>query len=152
MVSSHSRDIPGWLLPTAVQSVGHRLRALVADLGDSDDGESVETGNEPAETTAGGDSEELEPTQVGSPSDLVVETGLTPDQYVLTVLDEGGGRLWQQDLIAYTGWSAPTMSRLLQKMEDSGKVVRICIGRQKLVHLPESAPESARSTPSGAVA
>lgn len=150
MVSSYPRDILAWLRPTAAESAWQRLRSLVADLGARDAGERAEEGNKPAGTTAGGDGEV--PAHSGSPSDLVVETGLTRDEYVLTVLTEGGGRLWQQDLIAYTGWSAPTVSRLLQEMENSGKVVRIWIGRQKLVHLPEAAPEAARPTSPDAVA
>lgn len=152
MSSSHAPSIASQILPSSVWRVGQRLRGLATDLGIGAVGDGAEAETASTETRADGDDEVLEPARGSSPSNLAVETGLTPDEYVLTALTQGGGRLWQQEVIAHTGWSAPTVSRLLQEMESSGKVVRIWIGRQKLVHLPESAPESALSTPHDAVA
>lgn len=152
MSSSHASSIASQILPASVWRVGQRLRRLVPNLGIGSVGDGAEAESASPEPLADGDGEVLEPARGSSPSKLAVETGLTPDEYVLSVLTEGGGRLWQQEVIAHTGWSAPTVSRLLQEMETSGKVVRIWIGRQKLVHLPESAPESALSTSHDAVA
>lgn len=152
MSSSHSTPASSQIIPAGVRRVGQRLRGLAAGLGIGTVGDGAEAENESTGAITDRDGETLEPAQGSSPSKVVVETGLTPEKYVLTVLTQGGGRLWQQELIAYTGWSAPTVSRLLQEMEGSGTVVRIRIGRQKLVYLPESAPESALPTPHDAVA
>ena len=132
-------------LPAALRTVGHRLERFAATIGrgtqtgEPDDAAERMAASEPTahsdgeSVTAGGQSQ----------IDILVETGLTPPEYLLELLRQRGGRVRQQDLIATTGWSTSTVSRLLQEMETDEQVVRISIGREKLVNLPEFAPDAA---------
>ena len=74
-----------------------------------------------------------------SPSreEVFLETGMTPDEYLLRGLERDGGRLRQQEICARTGWSEPTVSRLLTEMEADDQIVRYRLGRENLVCLPE---------------
>lgn len=132
-------------LPAALRTVGHRLERFAATLGrGTEPGETAETTDHMAASEATAHSDDESVTAGGqSQIDVVVETGLTPPEYLLELLRQRGGRVWQQDLIATTGWSTSTVSRLLQEMETDEQVVRISIGREKLVNLPEFAPDSA---------
>lgn len=71
---------------------------------------------------------------------LLQELGLTPEQYIVSGLDMNGGRLRQQEIVARTGWSEASVSRTLTQMEADGSIVRIQIGREKVVCLPGACP------------
>ncbi len=86
-----------------------------------------------------------EPKQV-SMTDFAVETGLLPEGYIVQVLEAHGGELRQQELIAETGWSRSTVSRLLTKMELRGEIVRVRLGAENVVYLPGSVPTLARQS------
>lgn len=58
---------------------------------------------------------------------------LPPDERVLTLLEEHGGRMWQQDVIAETGYSQGRVSKLLSEMEDEGHVNRYWKRGEKVV-------------------
>jgi CRP-like cAMP-binding protein len=74
-----------------------------------------------------------------SPSreEVYIETGMTAEEYLVYGLELHDGRLRQQQICDWTGWSEPTVSRLLTGMEDDGSVVRYQIGREKIVCLPD---------------
>jgi uncharacterized membrane protein len=74
-----------------------------------------------------------------SPSreEVFIETGMTPEEYLLSGLERNGGRLRQQEICEKTGWSEPTVSRLLTEMEADDLIVRYRLGRENLVCLPE---------------
>lgn len=63
---------------------------------------------------------------------------LPPEERVLTALKESGGRMWQQDIIADTGYSQGRVSKLLSEMEDDGRVNRYWKDGQKVVTLTEA--------------
>lgn len=69
--------------------------------------------------------------------DVVRETGLTPEEYLLQKLRAEGGEIRQQDLCDWTDWSESSVSRQLTEMEEEGLIVRLRIGREKIVRLPE---------------
>lgn len=73
-----------------------------------------------------------------SKADVLVETGLTPEEYILAAIESNGGRMKQQTICGYTGWSAGTISEILSQMEADGTITRGRIGRGKVVSLPES--------------
>ncbi len=77
-----------------------------------------------------------EPTDAPSP--------MTNEDRVRQMLDEGGGRLKQSDIVAQTDWSKSKVSRLLSKMESDGEIRKISIGRENLITRPGDEPESAR--------
>lgn len=88
-------------------------------------------------------------------SDIIAETGMTPSEFVRTLLQENGGRAYQGTVCEETGLSKSATSRLLTQMEEGGQVTRLSIGREKVVCLPEHEPEIAESpdveeVPSGA--
>jgi hypothetical protein len=138
-----SHTVP--LVPDILRRIRHRVNGAVRSLRSATaetDAPDVDDDTAPLGATASSlDGEPAGPAERYSPTDIVVEAGLTPDEYVLQALGNAGGRLWQQELITHTGWSAATVSRILQEMEDRGQVIRIWVGREKLVNLPESAPE-----------
>lgn len=57
------------------------------------------------------------------------------------LLEDSGGRIYQRDLVESTDWSKATVSRTLREMEQSGAVVRLQVGKQKVVcdhqHVPD---------------
>lgn len=73
---------------------------------------------------------------IGTKADVFIETGLTPEEYILAELDAHGGRLKQQTIGEITGWSAGAISRILTRMEEAETVDRVRLGRQKVVFLP----------------
>lgn len=58
---------------------------------------------------------------------------LPPDERVLTLLQQNGGRMWQQEVITETGYSPGQVSKLLSEMEDDGQVKRYWKHGQKIV-------------------
>lgn len=79
------------------------------------------------------------------PSDLP----LTDDERVLSLLESEGGRLRQAAVVDRTGWSKAKVSRRLSSLEEDGEVVRIELGREKLVCLSDAVPEGASRTNDG---
>lgn len=67
---------------------------------------------------------------------MFLETGLTPEEYILAEIDAHGGRLKQQSICEITGWSPGSISRILTEMEGDGAVDRVRIGHEKIVYLP----------------
>lgn len=76
-------------------------------------------------------------------NDVLLERGLTREEYVLEILDEHDGRLRQQRIKEYTGWSAASVSRLLGRMEDAERITRFRIGNEKVVCVPDADPRRA---------
>lgn len=88
-------------------------------------------------------------------SDIIAETGMTPSEFVRTLLEENGGRAYQGTICDETGLSKSATSRLLTQMEEDEEVTRLSIGREKVVCLPDHEPEIAENpdveeVPSGA--
>lgn len=73
-------------------------------------------------------------------NDVLLERGLTREEYVLEILDEHDGRLRQQRIKEYTGWSPASVSRLLGRMEDAERITRFRIGNEKVVCVPDADP------------
>lgn len=76
-----------------------------------------------------------------SKADLFLETGFTPEEYVLALIESNDRRLKQQTICDHTGWSDGTVSRILTEMEDAGIISRLRIGREKVVFLPDARTE-----------
>ncbi|WP_254823383.1 helix-turn-helix transcriptional regulator [Haloglomus halophilum] len=76
-------------------------------------------------------------------SELAGRTGLSPEQYIRQLLAEHDGRLRQSDVGDLARLSASTTSRLLSEMEADQQITRVSIGREKVVCLPSSTPDSA---------
>lgn len=66
---------------------------------------------------------------------------LPPEERVLTLLDEYGGRMWQQDVVDETGYSAGRVSEVLSEMETDDRVTRYWKNGKKVVTLPDACPE-----------
>ena len=72
--------------------------------------------------------------------DLYLTFGMTPKEYIIETLEAQDGRLKQQDIIEYTGWSPSAVSRTLSSMEADGRIARLQLGRGKIVYLPDEFP------------
>ncbi|WP_332897153.1 helix-turn-helix transcriptional regulator [Haladaptatus sp. CMSO5] len=77
---------------------------------------------------------------IETPADVLIELGQLPAEFVVHLLEENGGQLKQKAFTEYTSWSPSTISRLLTEVEEEGHIVRVQIGIEKIVYLPEAAP------------
>lgn len=83
-------------------------------------------------------------TPTGKQSTPPVPSSQSPEATVQALLDERGGRMFQQDVVANTDYSAATVSRLLTEMEADGQVTRYRKDRRKVVAYPDLGPESVK--------
>jgi hypothetical protein len=106
--------------------------------------EAAESGGRSPQADARGeeDSAALEPEAFASKRELVEETGMRPREYFLALLEAREGRSRQQELCEHTGWPSSTVSCLLRRMDERGDVVRIRLGRDKFVFLPDAVPDA----------
>lgn len=88
-------------------------------------------------------------TEASSPEEFVVATGLPPEEFVLYLLEDAGGRLYQQEIMCRTGWPASTVSKRLAELESAGAIVRVQNGRENIVCLPQAAQPAHTSEPRG---
>ncbi|WP_435366153.1 helix-turn-helix transcriptional regulator [Haloarchaeobius sp. DYHT-AS-18] len=68
-----------------------------------------------------------------------------PNERIRRLLRDHGGRMSQQAIIEQTGWSPSKTSRELCSMEQRDAIVRAPLGREKIVCLPEAAPDAMRA-------
>lgn len=73
-----------------------------------------------------------------TPADVLVETGLTPEEFVLEEIRSRGRPISQQEICRFTGWSDSRVSHILSEMEDAGTIGRVRLGRENLVFLPDA--------------
>ncbi|NHN46237.1 helix-turn-helix domain-containing protein [Halostella sp. JP-L12] len=69
---------------------------------------------------------------------------LTDEQRVIQLLEENGGRMKQAAIVNETEWSKAKVSRLLSDMVDEGKIEKLSIGRENIIHLEGHGPEAAK--------
>ena len=89
---------------------------------------------------SGGTLPDYDPSALCSQRHFLTELDLHPDEFVSRLLEDQGGTLRQKEFTEFTDLSSSTISRLLQEMEDDGEVVRVQVGRENIVYLPEHAP------------
>ncbi len=110
---------------------------------------SPTSATEPSEQTGSADVSTqfspINPAALESLADVVTHAGLTPAEFVTSILADHGGELQQQAFADMTAWSCSTDSRLIQQLEDDEIIVRVQIGREKTMYLPEAAPSDAFS-------
>jgi hypothetical protein len=68
---------------------------------------------------------------------------VSDEERVLRLLSENGGRLPQSDIVETTGWSKAKVSRRLSRMDETGRVRKIRLGRRNLIALPGAEPDGA---------
>jgi uncharacterized membrane protein len=69
---------------------------------------------------------------------------LTDEQRVIQLLEENDGRMKQAAIVDETEWSKAKVSRLLSDMVDEGKIKKLSIGRENIIHLEGHGPEAAK--------
>lgn len=57
-------------------------------------------------------------------ADFFMETGMTPEMYLLRLLDAHGGKVTQVELGAKTGWPPDVIRYLLADLEQEGYITR----------------------------
>jgi hypothetical protein len=110
------------------------------------DGATLVRGNE-ADSEASreptGESVESDPKPEGvanepvTPPAGIEEPPLTKEERVCEILRENDGRLKQAQLVEHTDWSQATVSRLLSRLEEEGRVTKLRSGRENIVELTE---------------
>lgn len=85
------------------------------------------------------------------PPPLEVEPGLVPDDCLVErLLARHDGRLKQSAIVDRTGWSKSKVSRLLTRMADDGRVVKVQVGRENVIYLDGAEPRVVSdSSPNG---
>ena len=92
-----------------------------------------------ADRTSDGQQDERGADSDGDPVDDFLL--LPPEERVLALLDDYGGRMWQQDIVEETGYSAGRVSEILSGMEADGQVTRYWKDGKKVVTLPDARSE-----------
>lgn len=130
-------------LPSLIRTVRERLSVIIsrddAEVNDSSSLDCTRTEEAALDSV-------LYEARGCSKAEVMAETGLAPEEYIAGLIDGHGGRLKQRQLVSFTTWTSPTMSRLLQQMEDDGEIVRVKVGHEKLVCLPGELPRAARTS------
>lgn len=90
---------------------------------------SRRTGLVPAETDEEEEGEEIE-----VESDL-----MTDEERVVHILEEGGGKMKQAEIVERTDWSKSKVSMLLSDMEEEGTISKLRLGRENVIELEEDA-------------
>lgn len=72
---------------------------------------------------------------------FVEVTGMSPAEFIHLYVKRSGGRVRQKTLNTCLPWSKSTVSRILDTLEGDETVVRVEVGRQKLVCIPDSVPD-----------
>lgn len=108
-----------------------------------DDGDPESAKDVPSEAATEETADDSTSAESLTKAEIFTETGLLPEEYVCQVLASHGGRLRQQEICEHAGWSESNNSRTLKKMEEEGLIIRFPLGREKIVFLPEEAPEIA---------
>ncbi|QLG27185.1 hypothetical protein HUG10_06355 [Halorarum halophilum] len=104
--------------------------------------ESEETPTENSDAEPGTGLFDYDPSELCSRKDFVLKLGVSHDELFCQLVEANGGTLPQKEFATYANLSSSTISRLLQEMEDDGQVVRVPVGREKVVCLPEYAPQN----------
>ena len=116
--------------PPETESVEHSAESVEKQASSSDEGE----------TESAGPLGDYDPSALCSRRHFVTEMGISHDEFFSRLLEEQGGSLRQKEFAEFTSLSSSTISRILQEMEDDEQVVRVQIGRENIVYLPEHAP------------
>ncbi|WP_338728908.1 helix-turn-helix domain-containing protein [Haladaptatus sp. DJG-WS-42] len=114
------------------------------ELGDEEpqirDEQAAPTAESPTESPL----DQLISSESKSKAEIVLETGMTPQELLIELLDEYDGKMRQQQVVNATGWSEASVSRLLTKMEHAEQITRVQIGNEKVVFLPDHVPDAAK--------
>lgn len=70
-------------------------------------------------------------------ADFFMDTGMTPEMYLLRLLDAHGGKLTQARLVAKTGWPTDAISHLLTELEEAGYITSSQSNDSLLITPPE---------------
>lgn len=81
------------------------------------------------------------PPTYDSYTEYALRTGGSPEEYVTTLLAANGGAMRQKHIVETADWAASSTSNYLSNLEEDGRIVRLRVGRENLVYLPERAPE-----------
>lgn len=80
------------------------------------------------------------PTPTVEWDDPAEDGDLEDDERIISLLEEADGQLRQSRIVSETGWSKTKVSRTLSGLADDGDVVKIQLGRENLICLPEQVP------------
>lgn len=78
---------------------------------------------------------------VDSTVDIDFDDPLLSDaERVRRVIEAAGGQMRQRTLVERSGWSKARVSRLASAMAEEGSIVKICVGRENVLCLPDAVP------------
>ena len=65
----------------------------------------------------------------------------TNEEQVLTLIEEGGGRIKQQEVVNRLGWTDAKTSKVVTTLREDGKIETLRIGRENVLSLPDNAEQ-----------
>lgn len=143
------RSLKWWFDPFREQETDGEttLESGVAEESPDDDAERDEPLYRDSDSRPAADDQEssetealrYDPEVLENRVDVLDELGLPPEEFVVRLVEEQDGQVRQQAFTEYTDWSEATVSRVLADLEADGVVVRIQVGRENVVCLPEQA-------------
>jgi len=70
--------------------------------------------------------------------EIEVESDLmTDEERVVRILEDGGGKMKQAEIVEQTDWSKSKVSMLLSDMEDEGTISKLRLGRENVIELED---------------
>jgi uncharacterized membrane protein len=123
--------------------------------GSQDDAVGEASQPDAATTTEGATAGERERGSGAAPEEAGAGTGtaetdtpeelLSPEERVLGLLEENGGRMKQKVVTEELDWSAARTSQVVGDLRDAGKVESFRLGRENVLKFPEDDEEESRS-------
>ncbi|QLG28809.1 hypothetical protein HUG10_15230 [Halorarum halophilum] len=130
-----------------IESVGDSTESVEARESSEEDASSEDRSSfgerssfEEGETGSESPLGDYDPSALCSRRHFVTELGISHDEFFARLIEDQSGSLPQKEFTEFTSLSSSTVSRILREMEDDEQVVRVQIGRENIVYLPEHAP------------
>jgi hypothetical protein len=139
------RDADDGSRPTAPESAadaGTEVAAgaasgTAADVGTDADTDTDATGHD-GDGDSGDEAAREEADESASPDEERVPMELlSPEERVMRLVTERGGRIKQQEVVSELDWSAARTSQVVSSLRDDGQIETFRLGRENVLKLPE---------------
>ncbi|MFB6221861.1 MAG: helix-turn-helix transcriptional regulator [Halolamina sp.] len=126
--------------PSGVPATGESTAETGATAEPGTSGEGGGEAGEASEPAAETGAEESGAAASETPEEL-----LSPEERVLNLLEDHGGRMKQQVVTEELDWSAARTSQVVSDLRDEGKVESFRLGRENVLRFPEESDELGRT-------
>ncbi|MDR5672774.1 putative membrane-associated trancriptional regulator [Halalkaliarchaeum sp. AArc-CO] len=128
----------------AVAFVYLRRRSGVGDAGADDPGATATTGEDSTTGVAAGSEDGNEDDAEPTPP---AEELLSPEERVLKLVREHGGRMKQQEVVREMDWTDARTSQVVGSLREDGKLESFRLGRENVLKLPDEDEQNDQNRP-----